>query len=71
VVRAAIAGSAIAFPAAFDQHELWDGFFSTHYQGQPSFGAVQRIWHNAGVDRRHGAVDPRVEDISSMSTGPG
>ena len=27
-------------------------------------GLARRIWQNAGVDRRHVAVDPRVEDLS-------
>lgn len=28
-----------------------------------------RIWANAGVEHRHAVVDPRVEDLSQVSTG--
>lgn len=68
-MTAAIAGSAVAFPPALEQHVLWEQFFSARYRDQRVFPAAERIWHSAGVERRHGAVDPRVEDISAMSTG--
>lgn len=64
-MTAVISAIGTAFPAPMDQIEAWDGFFASHYAGSR---AARRIWHNAGVDRRHAVVDPRVEDISGAGT---
>lgn len=64
-MTAAISSIGTAFPPPLDQQEAWDGFFATHYAGSRAAG---RIWRNAGVDRRHAVIDPRVEDISSAPT---
>jgi predicted naringenin-chalcone synthase len=49
-----------------DQQGLWDEFFRDHYAGSRM---AERIWRSSGVVRRHGAVDPRVEDVSGLGTG--
>jgi predicted naringenin-chalcone synthase len=48
------------------QDDLWTGFFSDHYGGSE---LAQRVFANAGVETRHGVVDPTREDISAWSTG--
>ena len=68
---ARIVGFGSAVPGAMDQQELWDGFFSAHFtraDGTPDRRAA-RIWRSAGVVTRHGVVDPRVEDVTSWTTG--
>ena len=64
-MTAAIGAVGTAFPPPVDQQESWDGFFSTHYGGSR---AAARIWRNAGVRRRHAAVNPCTEDISGDGT---
>jgi predicted naringenin-chalcone synthase len=49
-----------------DQDGLWRDFFAEHYRTRP---VARRIFASAGVTMRHGAVDPRVEDVSGWSTG--
>jgi alkylresorcinol/alkylpyrone synthase len=49
-----------------DHQGLWDDFFDHHYQGS---GLARRVWAASGITTRHGVVDPRVEDVSSWSTG--
>jgi len=66
VVTASIRSIGTAFPPALDQQDAWDGFFAAHYDDSR---VARRIWQNAGVDRRHVAVDPRVEDLRDVSTG--
>lgn len=61
-----IAGIGSSFPPALDQQEAWDGFFAAHYGDSR---LARRVWHTAGIDRRHSAVDPRVEDLSGAGTG--
>jgi alkylresorcinol/alkylpyrone synthase len=68
VVNTAIGGIGVAHPAPVPQDELWDGFFSEHYRGVQR-GLAKRIFANSGVTRRHAVVDPRIEDVSSWSTG--
>jgi predicted naringenin-chalcone synthase len=67
----AITGFGAAFPGEMDQDGLWRDFFAAHYSSCiPRTGAVaRRIFASAGVTRRHGAVDPRVEDVSTWGTG--
>ncbi len=63
---AVLTGAAQAYPATREQDQLWAGFFSRHYADNR---LAQRIFSSAGVDRRHGAVNPLDEDISGWSTG--
>ncbi len=63
---AMIAGAAQSFPATLDQDQLWDGFFRGHYAGSR---VAERVFAAAGVQRRHGAVNPVDEDISGWGTG--
>ncbi len=65
MVTAAITGIGTVFPPPLDQRSLWDEFFSAHH-GESRI--APRIWRNAGVARRHAVADPRVEDISTLST---
>ncbi|MBW3651423.1 MAG: type III polyketide synthase [Actinobacteria bacterium] len=65
MVSPSIIGVGTAFPAAMDQQDAWEGFFSSHYSASR---AARRIWHNAGVERRHAVVDPRSQDLSRAST---
>ena len=66
MVSAVVSGHGSAVPGAMPQDALWDEFFSDHYDGSE---LARRIWSKAGVDVRHGVVDPRVQDISQWSTG--
>jgi alkylresorcinol/alkylpyrone synthase len=68
VVTPVLAGTGIAYPAAMAQRDLWDGFFSRHYAGVQQ-ALARRIFSNSGVDTRHGALNPLVEDVSGWSTG--
>ncbi|MCH7230889.1 type III polyketide synthase [Glycomyces sp. L485] len=61
----AIAGIGTALPNAYDQEALWTGFFREHFAGS---AVAERIFHGAGVRRRHVVIDPR-ENISTWSTG--
>ena len=65
-MSAAITGAAQAHPATMDQDQLWDGFFGQHYSGSP---VARRIFASAGVQTRHGAVNPLDQDISDWTTG--
>jgi len=65
MVSASIAAISSAFPPVLEQDGLWDDFFATHYAGHPK---ARRVWQSSGVRTRHGALDPRVEDVSSWGT---
>ncbi|MBW3645005.1 MAG: type III polyketide synthase [Actinobacteria bacterium] len=65
MVSAAIAGIGTAFPPPLEQRSAWEEFFSSHHAGSR---IAPRIWRHAGVERRHAVADPRVEDISALST---
>jgi alkylresorcinol/alkylpyrone synthase len=61
-----ISGFGSAFPPALNQQKMWEGFFANHY----SDSRVARLaWRAAGIDQRHSAVNPIVEDLSNASTG--
>jgi predicted naringenin-chalcone synthase len=62
-----IAGLGVACPPPMSQDELWRGYFAGHYASVAK-GLAQRVFANAGVERRHGAVNPLVEDVSGWST---
>lgn len=64
-MTAAIQSIGTAFPPTLTQDDAWDGFFASHYGDTR---AARRIWRNAGVERRHVSVDPRVEDLRNVST---
>ena len=66
MVNGTITGRGWAVPAPMPQQALWDDFFSDHYGGSP---LARRIWEKCGVERRHGVVDPREQDVSEWSTG--
>ena len=65
MVTGRISGIASVFPPALDQQDAWDGFFSSHFSNSR---LAQRVWRTAGIEQRHTAVDPRVEDLSGAST---
>jgi predicted naringenin-chalcone synthase len=48
------------------QDTLWDNYFAAHYADNR---LAARVWRTAGIERRHGAVDPTIEDISRLGTG--
>ena len=60
-----IAGAAHAVPGAIGQSELWSTFAGEHYKGNR---IAQRIWEASGIETRHFAIDPRVEDTLDWST---
>ena len=62
----AIVGFGSSFPPALDQQQAWDEFFSAHFADSRM---ARRVWRTSGVERRHSAIDPRVEDLSGASTG--
>jgi alkylresorcinol/alkylpyrone synthase len=62
----AITGAASACPPSRTQEQLWDGYFSRHYQEDRR---ARRVFASAGIRHRHCAVDPLQEDVSSWSTG--
>lgn len=66
-MTARITGFGSALPgAAFDQGEMWDGFYARHSGGGR---ARERVFRGAGVSCRHVVVNPLVEDVSGWSTG--
>ena len=66
MVTPVLTGRGSAVPAPMPQQALWDDFFERHYD---SSDLARRIWQRAGVDNRHGVVDPRQEDVSNWGTG--
>lgn len=66
MVSGAIVAFGSSFPPALDQQQAWDGFFSAHFSDSRM---ARRVWRTAGVERRHSAIDPRIEDLSGASTG--
>lgn len=65
-VTGSIVGIGSSFPPPLDQQQAWDEFFSAHFSDSR---LARRAWRAAGVEQRHCAVDPRVENISMVSTG--
>ncbi len=62
-----LAATGVAHPGQVTQDELWQGFFSRHYSGVQR-ALASRLFGNSGVERRHGAVNPLIEDVSGWST---
>ncbi|HZE41188.1 MAG TPA: 3-oxoacyl-[acyl-carrier-protein] synthase III C-terminal domain-containing protein [Stackebrandtia sp.] len=65
MVKPIIAGFGEATPGVLDQETLWDGYFEGHTSGDDR---AKKIFLNAGVDTRHGVIDPLTEDISQWTT---
>lgn len=65
MVKARLAGFGVATPQQLDQDQLWDGYFAKQTGGSQR---AQQIFKNAGVDTRHGVINPLIEDVSTMST---
>lgn len=63
--HAVITGTASAFPGTVSQENLWDGFFASHF-GNRRAAAV--AFASAGVQTRHAALNPLIEDVSGWST---
>lgn len=67
VDNAYVAGLGTALPGdGLEQADMWDGYFARHFAGDRM---ARRIFTAAGVERRHAAVNPLVENVSSWSTG--
>ncbi len=60
-----LTGIGTAVPHRRGQAELWDGFFGEHFEDRT---IAKRIWHNAGVETRHGVADPFVTDVRAWGT---
>ena len=60
-----LTGIGAALPPTRRQDELWDGFFGAHFEGRT---IADKIWHNAGVEQRHGVADPFEVDVREWST---
>jgi alkylresorcinol/alkylpyrone synthase len=65
MVSAHLSGIAAAMPPGIRQQAMWDECFGPRYA---ALTGARRIWNGAGVDTRHAAIDPRVDDVSSWST---
>ena len=62
---AAITAVASVLPPPRSQHELWSGFFAAHFRG---VRWAELVYRSAGVDQRHPAVDPTIDDVSRWTT---
>jgi predicted naringenin-chalcone synthase len=60
-----VVGIGTALPPSRSQRDAWDGFFSEHFGGR---SVPEQIFMNSGVETRHGAVDPLVEDVREWGT---
>lgn len=60
-----VVGIGTALPPDRGQREIWDTFFGEHYGNR---AAPEQIFMNSGVETRHAAVDPRVEDVANWGT---
>ncbi|MDP9444498.1 MAG: type III polyketide synthase [Actinomycetota bacterium] len=65
-MTATIAGAGTALPSPMSQPGLWDGFFREHYGDAR---VARQVWRSAGIQTRHGVVNPAQEDISGWGTG--
>jgi predicted naringenin-chalcone synthase len=62
---AAITAVASVLPPPRSQHELWNGFFAAHFRG---VRWAELVYRSAGVNQRHPAVDPTIDDVSKWTT---
>jgi predicted naringenin-chalcone synthase len=60
-----VVGIGSALPPSRDQREIWDTFFAEHFSHR---SVPEQIFMNSGVETRHAAVDPRVEDVANWGT---
>jgi len=65
-VTATIAGAGSALPPPMSQTGLWEQFFREHYADAR---VARQVWQSAGIQTRHGVVNPADEDISAWGTG--
>jgi alkylresorcinol/alkylpyrone synthase len=65
MVSAHLSSIAAAMPPAIRQQSMWDECFAARYA---ALTGARRIWNGAGVQTRHAAIDPRIDDVSSWST---
>ena len=65
-MTATIAGEGSALPPPMSQTGLWEGFFRAHYADAR---VARQVWQSAGIETRHGVVNPAHEDISGWGTG--
>lgn len=67
MTTAALTAVGCALPErSISQDRLWEDFFSGYYGGNRT---AERIWRRAGVDRRHGVVNPIEEGVPAWGTG--
>ena len=59
-----VTAQASAFPPAVSQAALWEGFFASRFPSR----VAARAFSVSGVERRHAAVNPLVEDIADWPT---
>lgn len=64
--RARIVAVTHSVPPGIEQATLWRDYFGPRFGGDTR---AERVWNSAGVQRRHGVVDPRTVDVSEWSTG--
>jgi predicted naringenin-chalcone synthase len=62
---ALITASASAFPATFNQSQVWEGFFAAHFANRRS---ARLAFSASGIEQRHAVVNPLAEDITEWST---
>ena len=65
-MSATIAGAGFALPPRTSQADLCEGLFRAHYADAR---VARQVWHSAGIETRHGVVNPLHEDISGWGTG--
>ncbi len=66
-MSAVVTGAGAAFPPLQQaQAELFETYFRAH--AGRSARVAERVWRNTGIERRSGAVDPRVEDVAQWGT---
>ena len=66
VSAAVVTGQGSAFPARYDQRDIWDSVLADHYGHDQ---VARRIFLGCGVTSRHSVVDLRAEDVGRWSTG--
>ncbi len=66
MVAASVAGLGTAVPEAKrSQAELWDAFFSEHYEGN---AVAEKLWQRSGIETRHAVADPLTDDVRALGT---
>jgi predicted naringenin-chalcone synthase len=63
---AVLTGQGLAVPAPISQQEAWDDVFAARLRNS---AMARAIFLGAGITTRHTALDPRVTDVSTWSTG--